>query len=284
MADAADPATPAVPADTSTAAEVAAKVTTTRVQQEDPPIDRMPRVGVVLLTLYFLLFGAISVHVMVSFWPPPETAAQTETTKPGDTGAAASPATPASSAPGPAACPGGRACADSVVALGGLLQMDLTGRGELRLIMIALFAGGLGAVISSGLSFASYLGSRRLDRWWTVWYLMRPPVGMALALITYFLLRAGLLSPGASVNQVSPYGVAAIGGLMGMFIKEATDKLKDVAAALFKSNENEQRAQPLAGEKQTEMAKGSAEVTTSPVTGDTSTTSANAQRRSDSAA
>jgi hypothetical protein len=263
MADAADPAAASVPAATNTAAEVAAKVTTTRVQQEDPPIDRMPRVGVVLLTLYFLLFGIISVNVLISVWPPPET------TTPADVGAAVT-----ASAPD----------ADRVVALGGLLRMDFTGRGELRLIVIALFAGSLGAIISSGLSFASYLGSRRLDRWWTVWYLMRPPVGMALALITYFLLRAGLLSPGASVNQVSPYGVAAIAGLMGMFIKDATDKLKDVAAALFKSNENEQRAQPLAGEKQTEMAKGSAEVTASSVTEDTSTTSANAQRRSDSAA
>jgi hypothetical protein len=51
---------------------------------------------------------------------------------------------------------------------------------------------------------------------------------------------------------------------MGMFIKEATDKLKDVATALFKSRENDQRAQPLQGQKQTEVTKAEGEVKAAP--------------------
>jgi len=261
------PVTPPA-AGTNTAAEVATKVTTTRVQQEDPPIDPMPSPGVVLLTLYFLLLGGICVNVLTNVWPPPKPAPAV-VANPAESGTAptAGESTPnavetSETGPPPAA-------RDSVVLLGGLIRADFAGRDELRLILIALFAGGLGTLVSSGLSFASYLGSRRLDRWWTVWYLLRPPTGMALALLTYFLLRAGLLTPGAGVNEVvSPYGVAAIAGLMGMFIKEATDKLKDVATALFKSRENEQRAQPLQGEKQTEVTKtGVAAAATPPATG-----------------
>jgi hypothetical protein len=312
MANPVDPATPPAAAGTSTAtADVAAKVTTTRVEQTDPPIDKMSSTGVFLLTLYFFLFGLVAVNVLVNVWPPPAQAdnatrggagappagsggsaavttpapaagaggSTTAVPAPGSVpagpgsrtppvaggGSAASPGTPATAAATPPAQATG-----SVAMVGGIVRMDFAGRDELRLIIIALFAGGLGSLVSSALSFASYLGSRRLDRWWTVWYLVRPPVGMALALITYFLLRAGLLSPGANVDQVSPYGVAAIAGLMGMFIKEATDKLKDVAKALFTSEENEQRAQPLAGTKQTEVATAGGQVTASPAAPDTS--------------
>jgi hypothetical protein len=287
MANGVDPATPPAAAGTQTAAaEVAAKVTTTRVEQADPPIDQMSSTGVILLTLYYLLFGLVAVNVLVNVWPPPAPAdsatrgaAPAAAPSPGvDTGgsttappAAAPPAQATAPAPPSASCRLLRTCSDSVALLGGMVRVDFAGRDELRLILIALFAGGLGALVSSALSFASYLGSRRLDRWWTVWYLVRPPVGMALALITYFLLRAGLLSPGANLEQVSPYGVAAIGGLMGMFIKEATDKLKDVARALFKSEENEQRAQPLAGTKQTETTTAGGQVT-APATAETSIT------------
>jgi hypothetical protein len=263
MPDAADPLAPATPAGTNTAADVEAKVTTTRVQQRDPPIDHMPRAGVILLTLYFILFGIISVDVLVNVWPAPEPEPSIEAAAVTTDSGGAAPL-PTAGAPAADACPGVRICTDSVSMLRGLVKVDFTGRAELRLIIIALFAGGLGALISTGLSFASYLGARRLDQWYTVWYILRPPVGMALALLTYFLLRAGLLNPGASVNQVSPYGVAAIGGLMGMFIKEATDKLKDVATALFKSDENQLRTHPLGGEKRTDVTKTDAEITRSP--------------------
>jgi hypothetical protein len=35
-------------------------------------------------------------------------------------------------------------------------------------------------------------------------------------------------------EKINIFGVGAVGGLVGMFSKEATDKLKEVAEAIFK--------------------------------------------------
>lgn len=56
---------------------------------------------------------------------------------------------------------------------------------------------------------------------------------MALAVIFYLVLRGGLLSAGASASDISPYGFAAVAGLVGMFSKQATDKLEEVFSNLF---------------------------------------------------
>jgi hypothetical protein len=41
------------------------------------------------------------------------------------------------------------------------------------------------------------------------------PWGVALALIFYFVVRGGLFSSSASGNDISPFGVAAISGMVG---------------------------------------------------------------------
>jgi hypothetical protein len=112
-----------------------------------------------------------------------------------------------------------------------------------RLVFIALFAGGVGAFLSSILSLATYIGNRELTRSWAIWYLARPPAGMMLALLVYFILRGGLLTPAASVDVLSPYGVAAFSGLIGMFVRQATDKMRDIAEAMFTSRVNQERGE-----------------------------------------
>jgi hypothetical protein len=213
--------------------------------QSSPAIDPMSRAAIGLITVYLLALSIASSYALIKIWPPPASAARTALASGADTSEHArdSSARSDTSATKVSAAP---RIGDSTVALfWGRLRLDLGGREELRLLLVALLAGALGAFVSSAMSFASYLGNRRLDRWWTIWYLVRPPVGMVLALIAYFLLRAGLLNPGATVDNVSPYGVAGIAGLMGMFVKEATDKFRDVAAALFQSQENRRRTIPL---------------------------------------
>jgi len=68
---------------------------------------------------------------------------------------------------------------------------------------------------------------------------MRPLVGASLALLVYLAFRGGLLVLSTSTDalkaeNINVFGVGAIGGLVGMFSKEATDKLKEVAEAIFK--------------------------------------------------
>ena len=104
-----------------------------------------------------------------------------------------------------------------------------------RLILIVLLTGALGSYVHSTTSFVSYVGNRRLVFSWAWWYLLRPFMGMALALIFYFVLRGGLLATSAEPSKMSPFGIAAVAGLVGMFSKQATDKLRELFDNLFKT-------------------------------------------------
>jgi hypothetical protein len=64
-----------------------------------------------------------------------------------------------------------------------------------------------------------------------------PFIGMALALIFYFVVRGGLLSTGAAASNMSVFGVAAVAGLVGMFSKQATDKLREWFDNLFRTEQ-----------------------------------------------
>lgn len=124
---------------------------------------------------------------------------------------------------------------DEVSLFGGLLQLKHTL--EVRLLLIVLLAGALGSYVHATTSFVDYVGNRKLTSSWVWWYLLRPFVGMALALVFYFVVRGGFISPGASGEDMNPFGIAALAGLVGMFSKQATDKLNEVFSTFFKTAE-----------------------------------------------
>ena len=102
---------------------------------------------------------------------------------------------------------------------------------ETRYLLIVIIAGALGSYIHLATSFADYVGNRQLFRSWMLWYVLRPFIGMALALLVYFTARAGLMtitSSDTTAQELSPFAVAAIAGLAGMFSRQATDKLREV--------------------------------------------------------
>lgn len=118
--------------------------------------------------------------------------------------------------------------ADAVYTLYG--QIHVTA--EQRFLLIALLMGGLGATIHAATSFGNFLGSRKLYASWAWWYILRAPIGMALGVVFYILLRAGMFSPGQP-EAVNDLGVAGIAGLAGVSSKHAVTKLKDLAVTLF---------------------------------------------------
>jgi hypothetical protein len=120
---------------------------------------------------------------------------------------------------------------------------------ELSLIVLVMVTGGLGSYIHSATSFADFVGNRRLRASWVWWYILRAWVGVSLAMIFYFVVRGGLLSGGASASDLNPFGVAAVSGLVGMFSKQATDKLRELFDTLFKTDHPEQRADQLTNPK-----------------------------------
>jgi hypothetical protein len=130
-----------------------------------------------------------------------------------------------------------------VVLFWGLVSLDIDATADGRLALVAILSGALGAFVHAATSFAVYLGNRQLIRSWAAWYALRPFIGMALALLFYFLIRAGFVVASATADQsaINPYGIAAIGGLAGMFSKQATDKLEDVFNNLLKPPEKAER-------------------------------------------
>lgn len=109
---------------------------------------------------------------------------------------------------------------------------------DVRLLLLVIVAGGLGSFIHAATSFVDYVGNRNFVRSWALWYVMRPLIGAALALVLYVAVRGGLLTASAGGDSVSPFGVTALAFLAGMFSKQATDKLSELFTTLFKTSDD----------------------------------------------
>jgi hypothetical protein len=104
------------------------------------------------------------------------------------------------------------------------------------LVLLVLLAGALGSYLHAIRSLADFIGNRTAMASWFWWYIARPFVGMAMALIFYAVLRGGFLAgTPADAKVVNPFGVIAIGALVGMFADKAAQKLAEVFDTLFKA-------------------------------------------------
>jgi hypothetical protein len=116
---------------------------------------------------------------------------------------------------------------------------------ETRYLCLVAIAGALGVYIHLDILFLDYLGNRRFYSSWKWWYGLRPFIGSSLAIIVYFAARGGLVAGTNGAATLSPYGIAAMNGLAGLFSKQATDKLREVFDTLFKPTDPPKRAEPL---------------------------------------
>ncbi len=122
---------------------------------------------------------------------------------------------------------------------------------EDRLLLLVIVAGALGSYIHSATSYADFRGNKQFNASWTLWYVLRPLIGVCLALVLYFATRGGLLlliingADATKASSINPFGVAAIAGLTGMFSKTAADKLAEVFTTLFKSQGDQNRKDSL---------------------------------------
>jgi hypothetical protein len=124
-----------------------------------------------------------------------------------------------------------------------IIPISLFGKGRVclqttfdeRLLLLVIVVGILGAFVHGATSLADYIGNNNFNKSWTWFYLLRPAIGMSLALVFYFVIRGGFLSTTGGAQDINPYGIAALAGLVGMFSKQATDKLSEVFGTLFRS-------------------------------------------------
>jgi hypothetical protein len=186
----------------------------------DPPDDPVTPRGTIILGIYFFCLAALTFYFLVATWPvldPDHSGHYSNFTVFWWTPAAT-------------------------------LSTDL------RLFVTVVVSGALGSLIHCVTSFADYVGNRRLSRSWVWWLILRTPIGIALALLFYLVLRGGLIVPslpGGETNEhpaavLNPYGLAAIAAMAGMFSKQATDKLREIFDTLFRTSEPVERADPLA--------------------------------------
>lgn len=109
---------------------------------------------------------------------------------------------------------------------------------ELTVLLAAVISGGLGATITAIAAFLQHASEQRDFREaFAPWYVGRLVTGMLLAVVFYFVLKGGLFATVGmeALKDSSIYPVAAIAALVGMFSKNAVEKLREVFNVLFKS-------------------------------------------------
>lgn len=104
---------------------------------------------------------------------------------------------------------------------------------EVRMLLIVILAGALGGMVHALRSAYWYAGHRALVKSWLAMYILLPFVAATLATIFYLVIRGGFFSPQATARQTSPFGFAALAGLVGMFTEQAVLKLKQIFETLL---------------------------------------------------
>src|SRR6478672_7672134 len=102
---------------------------------------------------------------------------------------------------------------------------------EIRLVIFSTFFGVIGASVHGIGSLTAWISRGKLEAGWDIWYLTRPPIGAALALITYLIIRAGFVTGGPTA--INDFGVAGMSALVGLMEDEMTTKLRDIFDTLF---------------------------------------------------
>ena len=114
----------------------------------------------------------------------------------------------------------------------GVLKLTLPP--ESRYLLIVLVVGALGSFVHLTGSFVYYIGRSRFRAKWSAWYLLRPSIGATLAMVVYFVFRAGFLAGNGDVTSVNLFGIAGVAGLTGMFSKQAVNQLTEVFDTFFR--------------------------------------------------
>ena len=106
---------------------------------------------------------------------------------------------------------------------------------EQRLLLLVVVMAALGIHVMSAASSAAALKKGLMTQQWVVTSVLRIPIGVGLAVIVYFALRAALISSDASFSSVNASGFAAVAGLVGLMSSRVSDSLEELAHKSFGS-------------------------------------------------
>lgn len=110
----------------------------------------------------------------------------------------------------------------------------LFGSPELELFTLFACFGAIGAAVCGLASLAKFLGTRRFDSTWVLFYFTRPVIGAALGPLFYVVLRGGLFGQGSDWDDVNVFGYAAVSTLVGFCATEAMENLRAIGSSFFR--------------------------------------------------
>jgi hypothetical protein len=106
-----------------------------------------------------------------------------------------------------------------------------------------MFAAGVGSIITTILAYLQHASQEKdFDRAYAPWYVARPLMGLLLGLVFYFVFRGGLLATvqtGVEGKELNKWALAGLGALVGLFSKNAIEKLREVFDTLFRTKEQQ---------------------------------------------
>jgi len=114
---------------------------------------------------------------------------------------------------------------------------------EIRLLLIVMICGALGALLHCIRSLFWYVGERELRWSWLLMYILLPFNGTILAVAFYFVIRGGFF-PQAKADESSPISFAALAIIIGLFSQQAILKLKQVFDTMFTTPPPGENAKP----------------------------------------
>jgi hypothetical protein len=164
--------------------------------------ELVPRWAEMLLGLFLLLLGLVLISFVIALWPAVQAAASDATSKPIHWFGWKYKPTP-----------------------------------DAALLILVILVSALGSYVHTAISFTDYVGEGKLKRSWIWWYVLRLFVGTSLAVIFYFAIRGGFFAGSTNSEDINPYGIAAVAGLVGLFSKQATDKLNEVFDTAFRTSD-----------------------------------------------
>lgn len=125
-----------------------------------------------------------------------------------------------------------------------LMFINLSSMKEAVIIMLA---SGVGSSITTILGFLRHACvDKDFEYAYAPWYVGRPLMGIILGLIFYLLMKGGLLltipqEQHVAVTNLNDWAIAGIGTLVGMFSKNAIEKLREVFKTLFQTKDDLQK-------------------------------------------
>jgi hypothetical protein len=114
--------------------------------------------------------------------------------------------------------------------------LEQAGTDEQHLFLLVILAGGLGSFVHVTRSFVDFIGNQRLRASWTWWYVLQPFTGASLAVVVYLVIRGGFFVGTSAGSIVNPFGFVAVATLVGLFSKQATNKLDELFSTMFKTD------------------------------------------------